>query len=111
MRLGTDEEVRLPTAAEREVADLLPIEADPADARGVLETLPPGFTLLRSTRRPACTRRGWHGTTATATRSLLGSGPPVAYLSPNRMRLINLRRDRRHIQPVPVLAGQAKCRR
>jgi tRNA (mo5U34)-methyltransferase len=30
----------LPTAAEREVADLLPIEADPADARAVVEGVP-----------------------------------------------------------------------
>ena len=37
---GTGEAVRLPRAAEREVADLLPMEADPTDARGVLESLP-----------------------------------------------------------------------
>jgi tRNA (mo5U34)-methyltransferase len=30
----------LPTAAEREVADLLPIEADPADARAVVDGVP-----------------------------------------------------------------------
>lgn len=36
----SDSPVPLPTAAEREVADLLPIEASPADARAVLESVP-----------------------------------------------------------------------
>jgi hypothetical protein len=109
---GTGEAVRLPRVAEREVTDLLPMEADPADARGVLESLPfwfhtfalnpaaglypPGVARDHRYRNPG---------------SLPGSGAPVAYLSPNRRRLINLRRDRRHIQPIPTLAGQAECRR
>jgi tRNA (mo5U34)-methyltransferase len=37
---GTGDAVGLPTAAEREVADLLPMEADPADARAVLASVP-----------------------------------------------------------------------
>jgi tRNA (mo5U34)-methyltransferase len=37
---GTGDAVALPTAAEREVADLLPIEADAAKARAVLDTVP-----------------------------------------------------------------------
>jgi hypothetical protein len=37
---GTGDAVGLPTAAEREVADLLRMEADPADARAVLDSVP-----------------------------------------------------------------------
>jgi tRNA (mo5U34)-methyltransferase len=37
---GAGNAVGLPTAAEREVADLLPMEADPADARAVLDSVP-----------------------------------------------------------------------
>ena len=36
---GTGDAVGLPTAAEREVADLLPMEADPAAARAVLDSV------------------------------------------------------------------------
>ena len=37
---GTGNAVGLPTAAEREVADLLPMEADPTEARAVLDSVP-----------------------------------------------------------------------
>ena len=37
---GTGDAAGLPTAAEREVADLLPMEADPAEARAVLDSVP-----------------------------------------------------------------------
>ena len=42
---GTGNAVGLPTAAEREVADLLAIEADPTDARAVLDSVSFWFHL------------------------------------------------------------------
>jgi hypothetical protein len=105
---ATGEAVRLPRAAEHEVADLLPMEADPAEARGVLESLP--FWFSHFALNPAA---GLYQPGVAQDHRYRnpgpppGSGPPVAYLSPNRMRLINLRRDRRHIQPIRALTGQA----
>ena len=67
---GTGEAVHLPRAAEREVADLLPMEADPADARGVLESLPFWFHTFALNPAAGVYPPGWHGTTATATPAL-----------------------------------------
>jgi SAM-dependent methyltransferase len=62
---GTGNAVGLPTAAEREVADLLALEADPLRRGPSWTVCPSGFTPLRSTGRPACTRRAWRAITAT----------------------------------------------
>ena len=54
------------TEAEREVADLLPIEVDPAVARATVKEVPFCFTPSRSTALRASTRPALRAITATA---------------------------------------------
>ena len=58
-----------PTRAERQVADLLPIGADEAAARAVLDRVPLWFHTF-SLDEGSCTRPGWRATTAIASPSL-----------------------------------------
>ena len=54
-----------PTAAEREVADLLPIEADPEAARAVLDRVPLWFHTFSLERSDQLYTPGVTATTAT----------------------------------------------
>ena len=54
-----------PTAAEREVADLLPIDADPDVARAVLDRVPLWFHTFSLANSGELYTPGWLATTAT----------------------------------------------
>ncbi len=65
---GTAEAVGPPLAAEREVADLLPMEADTADVQAVLDSAPFWFHTFALNRAAGLYTRAWHRTTAAASR-------------------------------------------
>ena len=102
--LGEWEPIPEVTDAEREVADLLPIDASPDEARAALERVPLWFHTFLLSRQRASTRRASPATTATGSRS------PRELRGTARARRGHVRRLLRVPGRAPRRRARARCR-